>query len=446
MKAMKHTRRKGRVVVAAAAALVALGTLGLGQATLAQDRRAAGGAVAAGPAVVAAEAAVAPAPAPVPGPIRIDHARELMITDLSVVEDPVRTTGLGAWTFGRLMANMAGCTDPSAFVLNWLASWELDRTVNGFLVPGRPSIRGQITEPWLRASGGTGRLDLSKAPFRLLAIVNRIDLRKNQFYGGGGGNAGEGRFVVGALDANGHALPFTAIFEYELPARTTGEVKMWADRWHRLGSIPFGPAYNQALEVVTEAYSGARKSTTKPNGSLLNQLRTNEIALASPWELREFNISARSGHLFLTTVKQSPDLSFNGTPELAQFINANEQAVIAGTHKVPDAWLGGADPARFIINAPGIQSPLARHKFALNTCAGCHFRETGTGFTHVGVRSLGQQAPLSGFLTGTTIPDPISGDPRTFADLGRRALDLKHVLEASRIDLAVEPATTTAVH
>src|SRR5688572_13522041 len=48
--------------------------------------------------------------------ITIDPARELLITHLSVVEDPVRTTWpagtptgpQAAWTFGRLMEKMAG--------------------------------------------------------------------------------------------------------------------------------------------------------------------------------------------------------------------------------------------------------------------------------------------------------------------------------------------------
>lgn len=400
-------------------------------------------AVAPAPALAPAPAAatvftVAPAPRPA---FRIDPARELLITHLSVVEDPVRTTGLGAWTFGRLLTDMAGPSDAAALALDWLETWERDLSVNGFFVAARPSIRQTIIEPWLRRSGGQ-RLDLAQAPFRLLAIVNRLDLRRNPVYGAG--HAGEGRFVFGALDTTGNPLPFTVIFEYELPARSLSDVKRWAQAWHALGSKPFGPDYNRALEAVTSAFAGPGRAPAKPNGSAINQVRTNEIALGSPWELREFRLAAGGARLAPVTTKQSPDASFIGTAELARFINANEALARAGRHVVPDAWLGGADPARLIWNAPGIRDPEARHGFALQTCSGCHFRETSTSFTHVSPRAAGQEAPLSGFLRGGTAPDPVTGTVRSFNDLARRAGDLRKVLEATWVDLAVEaPATAT---
>src|SRR5262244_202074 len=82
----------------------------------------------------------------------VDPARELMITDLSVVEDPVRTTWTsdpdqGNWTFGRLMADMAGTHSPSDYVLNWLKTWETAQVVNGFTIAARPNVRTLITNP-----------------------------------------------------------------------------------------------------------------------------------------------------------------------------------------------------------------------------------------------------------------------------------------------------------
>ncbi len=423
-------------------------------------------------AVVARGAAVSPAPA---NPqVRVDPRRELLITDLSVVEDPVRTSWamrplvttlstrrifgrpastalatqlrsqVGAWTFGKLMMDMAGANDPSTFTLRWLETWERDQTVNGFTVAARPSIRPLVIEPWLRASGGA-RLDLEKAPFRLLAIVNRLDLRRSPSYAAG--NAGEGRFVFGVLDPNGNPLPFTVIFEFEQPARTSTDVKGWAQSWHALGAVPFGGSFNAALQAITNRFAGRGAAPAKPNGSALNQIRTNEIAIGPVWELREFVIDRATGFLATATTKQSPDISFNGTPDLAAFINANEAAVLSGRHAVPPAWLGGADPARFIWQAPGIRNPEARHALALNTCSGCHFRETETPFTHVFTRGAGQEAGLSDFLTGNAMPkrDPISNAPHTFGDLGRRADDLRRVLASTPTQLAVE-APATAVH
>ena len=127
----------------------------------------------------------------------IDPAKELMITHLKVVEDPVRTNPKmgkrAVWTFKHLMINMAGNNAPATFVLNWLKHWESDQLVNGHISPARPAITEQIIEPWMAASGGK-RLNLDIAPFKLLAIVNRMDLRVHDE--NSVSTAGEGRFIL----------------------------------------------------------------------------------------------------------------------------------------------------------------------------------------------------------------------------------------------------------
>lgn len=65
---------------------------------------------------------------------------------------------------------------------------------------------------------------------------------------------------------------------------------------------------------------------------------------------------------------------------------------------------------------------------AVYTCDGCHGSETSTGFLHVGTRAKGQMASLSGFLTGTTVSDPVSGATRTFNDLARRRTDFANFI------------------
>jgi hypothetical protein len=75
-------------------------------------------------------------------------------------------------------------------------------------------------------------------------------------------------------------------------------------------------------------------------------------------------------------------------------------------------------------NAPGIVDPDARFHMSLNTCNGCHGPETNTGFLMITPRFPGNEASLSGFITGTTVFDPFSGQVRTLNDLGRRRLDL----------------------
>ena len=159
----------------------------------------------------------------------VDIERVLMITDLKVVEHPVYTNPKSPtpyWTFKHLMTQMSGKVPPSKFVENWLNQWLEDQTVGHGVAIARSAMNDLIIDPWREASGG-GKLDLNKAPFKLLAIVNRMDLRSvndNQVR-----SAGEGRLVFGTLDAEGKPLGsgFYIIFEYNLPASNLHELNQW---------------------------------------------------------------------------------------------------------------------------------------------------------------------------------------------------------------------------
>jgi hypothetical protein len=130
-----------------------------------------------------------------------DPAKELVITDLSVVRDsyytvydPASTGAKGAWSFKRLIHNMLSPADRGSDAA-------ASRLVDGFLAhvghaaiaePGgdtervRP-MRLMVTAPWKAVSGcpdpmspetdAACVLDLTKAPLELFAIVNRPDLR-----------------------------------------------------------------------------------------------------------------------------------------------------------------------------------------------------------------------------------------------------------------------------
>ena len=89
-------------------------------------------------------------------------------------------------------------------------------------------------------------------------------------------------------------------------------------------------------------------------------------------------------------------------------------------------FLGGGvlNDAFTVWRAPGINNNEARFHFGLNTCNGCHSIETGTRFLQISPRFPGNEAFLAGFLTGITVPDPITRQPRTFNDLARRRADL----------------------
>ncbi len=352
---------------------------------------------------------------------------ELLITAVSVVDDPVRTRGTGAWTFGTLLRQMNGGRDPSELVRTWLRTWEEDQSIGASFVPARQAIRPLVLGPWEARSGGPGQpLNFNLAPLRLLAIVNRMDLRRENVH------AGEGRFVFGVLDPNGNPTQFTVILEYTLPGGGPEEFQRWARDWHELGRLGVThPDYNAKLQALTDRFAGSFVARGTFLGSAISQVRTNEIALAPEWELREFHF--RPEGLVPSPVALTPALFHNNSPLLASFITQNQAAILAETHDVPPffqgqpfLWGSAPTPNNVFWNAPGVDAE-ARHKFSLNTCSGCHAGETRTGFLHVGIRGAGQRAFLSPFLTSTSAtPDPVNpAKTRVFNDLGRRGADLK---------------------
>ncbi len=410
--------------------------------------------------------------------------RVLMIRDLSVVQDPARTldpctgagTSMGVWTFGHLMQELAnqGASgiNPSHLAEQWVFHWGTTQNINSFNVPPRAAMTSLIND-WRAASGG-GDLDLSIAPFRLLAIVPRLDLRRTTGSSGGYNgvsngkflDAGEARFVFGVVLPPGYntapflgtvnlgggcrALRFSVIFEYGVPKCECEDVRAWARSWRVLASLPFPSAtYNARLARLTEQFVRAGANPLKPNSSGLNQLRTNEVSMGTPWEFREFRLLTFPFDFFHeTTTVDTPNNdtaagpSFQNTATLSNFI-------LAGPNPVPLLLGGqnflGANPETpspaFAWNGPLpldaanlVAHSNLRHGFSLGTCNGCHAGETGnTPFVHVEPATpAGLAAILSGFLTGIAANDPIYtgvGAPivREFDDLERREIDIKRL-------------------
>ncbi|MCH9651060.1 MAG: hypothetical protein K0U98_22750 [Deltaproteobacteria bacterium] len=407
--------------------------------------------------------------------------RSLMITDVSVVTDPARTwdpctsTGapMGQWTFGHLMREMANepatGIDPSFMTEEWLKQWGTAQNVNSFNVPARAAMASLIAD-WRAASGG-GDLDLSIAPFRLLAIVSRVDLRSTTGTSGGylGSStgkfldAGEARFVFGVvlppsydaspffqptlvnLGGGCRGLAFSVIFEYRVPKCECEDVRDWAKAWVRLANLPFPSAsYNATLNRLTNTFVRRNANPTRPNGSALGQLRTNEIGQEFPWELREFRLMQIPWDtLHETTAADTPDLGFNNTVDFSNYVLFGPRPVplifnnlnfLAANPKVP-----GAPPPPFHWNGPlpldganNMAHSDLRSQVGVAACNGCHARETDTVFVHVDPATPGLPAALSGFLTGITVADPVytgAGAPklRDFDDLERREADIKAV-------------------
>lgn len=368
----------------------------------------------------------------------VDVRHELMVTNLKAVDDPIRTRDdvlpsdprSGVWTVKRLFEDMAPTPqDAPAMVEAMLTTFNAPQVLNSFTVETRPGMQAQILAGWPRTPDG--QLDLSNAPLRLQAIVNRFDLRNLA-----NGDAGEGRFVFAFEGQDGFPFQATLILEYKLPAATEQDVLDWAQSFHALGALPFGEAYNAALQALTDRFARRGVRPGRPNGSAINSVRTNEIDFGDNgiWELRQFNLSAATGLLEAVPLDLTPDRSFDGTDTLASYINANQAAIIAETHTVPAVFAGQPFQAGAVFNplttwfAPGVD-PSARHHFALNTCNGCHsVDETGVVFLQIGPRFPGSEADLSGFLRGTTVPDPVTREARFFDDLGRRKVDLEAIV------------------
>lgn len=427
--------------------------------------------------------ALGPCPVmPISTPARWEEA--LVITDLTVVRDKNRTNDVcdpgadnpnGVWTFKHLMEEMAIGSGLSTndFVVTWLSTWLTNQVVNGDTLPARTQMFQQVIRPWANASGVSsslvggnlvlgGPLNLDKAPFRLSAIVNRIDLGETSSGGGyfGGGmplSAGELRFVFGVQNLNSCSqLPFSVIFEYGVPREDCAAIKDWANQWIRLSDplLPrFSSSWRAHLESITENVVLNGAAPAKGNQNAINQIRTNENALNFQWELREFTLSTEDvltgvdtpadGPLLPHTVAMTPDDSaYNANADIniddwtlftpmppsgapgavlsevsmgAFFTSGASGNTVVGdcspSFEVPHLASGVplrggnafvAPVTHWQIDAAAPSDPrevCARQQFSVNTCSGCHFADTSTPFFHVNPTVA--PAALSDFMTGT---------------------------------------------
>jgi hypothetical protein len=420
-------------------------------------------------------------PPPQPPPLPDFHERVLMIRDHGVVKDVTRTvdpcepdgTGTpdGVWTFRHLMEEMASSTGipASYFTEQWLKNWTTTQTINSLTVPSRSAMQ-DIIDDWRAHSAvwndpDPNDLNLDVAPVRLLAIVPRLDLR--QLVGGNFTDAGEVRFIFGFVAPPGWIkmprpsgygrgacapLPFSVIFEYRIPKSGCPAVRSWARSWVALSNhVPGTAIYNDRLEDLTESFVKAGANPSRPNGSALGQLRTNEIELATPWQLREFQLTTSPvSYLNETTTQDTAADSFNNSATFKSWIRDEVAPAISGPAwdqkipKVPDLFLGSnflgagpevptaslywnvSGPAGLNLTIPG--ENWARHRASLAACSGCHAQETNTKFVHVDPSTaLNLPADVSGFLRGVTVNDPAHGSPtRSFSDLARREQDIQY--------------------
>ena len=107
--------------------------------------------------------------------------KELLITDKAVV-DSEEARYPGHLSFGYVMEQLAGKDRAGTFTLEWLRLWLTDQEINRDTAPARPAMEG-ILEAWRRKDQKGDVNDplgwspnLANAPFKLIAVVNRMDL------------------------------------------------------------------------------------------------------------------------------------------------------------------------------------------------------------------------------------------------------------------------------
>jgi hypothetical protein len=291
------------------------------------------------------------------------------------------------WTFGNLIKNIANTpvtgVSVKTFLKEWVRGWVSGRNINGQNVPARKDVLRYLIGPWLQKcnsslgsnyyniladnyilnstnqweddwdSPAISESDLLKyAPFKLMAIVNRIDLMGNLGYANNINNAGETRFIytleapfaltsstgvqtpAGFPPRNGDGAGnnicvnpidwegMNVIIEYGNPFTNVCQLWNYQYDWYQLSRLTLGsPEYNTALEAITHKVIDANVAPNKPNKSALDQIRTNERIFfesgcpfnqfqdnwsKSDWELSQFELNGTNHMLLPVAVSNTP--------------------------------------------------------------------------------------------------------------------------------------------
>lgn len=411
----------------------------------------------------------------------IDYASELVITSFNVLNDMCRTgwdvtkcadpSSVGHWSFGYLMQEAAGGKTVSAravsvFILNFLNTYADAPVVGGQALPVRDGVLDLVVKPWRAKSPGCSAdpkdldctLDLTKAPLRLLALVNRTDLRTNKPGRYAAGRAGQARAVFGVVDSKGNPARAAFILEYQLPASSDAEAIAWAKDWDNLRVHAGKMEYNDLLQDITDRFvkSDALPSLHQNNGSALLALRSTELAFAPSTmmnpslEFREFALGCVTGDVMCALRKTgmqllpqltalTPDSKYANNMalymKLTGVLDGEESQVLSEDFTIPDDYLSGAAqilPGAGSFRWPsGPTNPTARRLFAISTCTGCHFRETldGSPAMQSGFHIDPLTGQLSHFLSQPIAVKDLDGMPIPYDEKLRRQCEFQYLLD-----------------
>ena len=371
--------------------------------------------------------------------VAIDPFKELIIVDEGLLASGRASNRQnGPWSFRHAFENLLPPgQDLSAALDAWFGLYKQPTTVNLFRVPARLGnvIDGTVECPWLKRTPSNGCnescsvcaarvFDLAEAPFRLIAIANRLDLRETSAYPGG---AGEGRLVFALTDGPADdpaspALRMTAALEYYLPSARSSPFE-WAARWHRLGAHEaFDEPFAAELVALTEQFVARGADPAAPLGGSLAQVRTNEREFDWQWEFREFRLAPGANRLALSPLFNTPDRSLNGAPQLVSWASENRDAILRNQHTLPLGLTGGVAVPTPPWLLPGLGEQV-RKALASQTCDGCHQTEQ---------TSLDVNFHVSPMRPGVGKLSPFLHDPAAPTDeLRKRADALRRALCAS---------------
>lgn len=303
---------------------------------------------------------------------------------------------------------------------------------SGYPTPdGLPTDAPEVEGPYVEAPGGeygpsnTAAPSWGDTPFRLIAIVNRVDLASSAC----GGYPGELRYVYAAVDPiTSRPLDVTVILEVPYP--TTRPAAEWARAWRELSALPAGDAYVQGLAALTREV----RADADP---LRVRVRSNEVAFSNPsapsWEMREFQLQVRDDALELAQVP----LEFTPRPDadpaaLSAYVLEHAEEIEGSGARLPEEMQAGAasiGAPDFSWSVLGVSERL-RRAFSLQTCNGCHGGDTAAlPFLHIGPGlSPDSPARVSRYLY----------DPDATSDELRRRAGVLDALTATSCDAPAE--------
>ena len=284
--------------------------------------------------------------------IPVDASRELEIVDDATLAALSRNDVDGPLSFRRVVETLAS-----------------DRTTTERFVDAWLHALGPDAERDVRLAWQSQTPSLERAPFRLLAVANRMDLGGKP----GIGPSGEGRLVYAlttgpADDPQSSPHTTTLIFEFALPS--TRGVAEWASAWHELGAPPLQSAgYRDLLVSVV--------GTFMRNDSL-SQVRWNDVDAG----MHQLTLDDE-GVLAVAPLRNTPERALDGAPVLLSFVKSHETDVASDAYLLPpslSATSTAPDPRPWTL--PGVDDD-AREAFRLGTCGGCHANDALDGGFHV---------------------------------------------------------------